>query len=122
MSGTFQLDSELFPKDPLFKRWTRAQVGVAGTGEGIYSNFWSITLNFGILDMASEVPYFENKWLSGGLHTAVLPHPQTGVLTGFTGTNIRDFSYELNDIDSNSWATNPTLTIDHISLSATGTV
>ena len=121
MSGTFQIDSQLFPKDPLFKRWERQEVARSGVGETIYSDFWQLTLNFGMLAMTGEVDFFEGRWLAGGLHNVVLPHPKTGVLTGFSGTNIQEFAYELIDVESNTWANNPTLILDHISLSATGT-
>lgn len=122
MSGTFKIDGSLFPKDPLAKRWTRQSIARGGTGEAIYSAFWQIELSFGTLSVSDEVSFFEGKWIDGGLHSVVLPHPKTGVLTGFTGCNISDFSYEFNDIDSNTWAEGARLVIDHINLSATGTV
>lgn len=122
MSGTFQLDSELFPKDPLTKRWTRQPIAAGGTGETIYSEFWRCEMSFGILEVPTEVSFFEGKWFADTLHTVVLPHPKTGSLTGFTGVNIQDFSYEFNDIESNNWAATARLSLTHINLSATGTV
>ena len=120
MSGTYQLDGELFPQNPIAKRWSRQPIAVAGAGETIYSAFWQIELSFGILDTTTDVPFFEGKWLGGGLHTAVLPHPETAQLVQFTGTNIQDFSYELNDVDSDGWAEGGRLIINHINLGATG--
>lgn len=122
MSGTFQLDGTLFPKDPLIKRWTRQRIAASGVGEPIYTAFWQIEMTFGLLDAADEVSYFEDKWLTGGLYTAVLPHPKTGQLVGFTGVAISDFTYEFNDFDSNAWAEGSQLTLTHINLSATGSV
>lgn len=122
MSGTYQLDGNLFTKNPLAKRWQRQQVARSGVGESIYSDFWQIELSFGILSVADDIPFFEAQWFAGGLHTAVLPHPETGNLTGFTGVNIAEFGYEFNDVEADSWADGGRLLLDHISLSATGTV
>jgi hypothetical protein len=122
MSGTYQLDGSLFTKNPLAKRWQRQQIARSGVGESIYSDFWQIELSFGILSVADDIPFFEARWFAGGLHTAVLPHPETGNLTGFTGVNIAEFNYEFNDVEADSWADGGRLLLDHISLSATGTV
>ena len=121
MSGTYRIDSSLFPRNPIGKRWTRQQVAVSGVGEAIYSDFWQVELSFGALETDPDIAFFEGKWLVGGLHNATLPHPKTGVLTTFTGTNIRDFSYDFTDVDSDGWADGARMVIDHISLSATGT-
>lgn len=96
-------------------------MAVGGAGENIYSAFWQVELNFGILS-ASESAFFEGRWLAGGLHTAILPHPKTGALVGFTGVNVQDYTAEFNDVDSNGWVNNPTLVLTHINLAATGTV
>lgn len=122
MSGTYKLDGSLFTKNPIAKRWQRQQIAVGGTGQGIYSAFWQIELTFSILSLA-DVTFFENLWLGGGLHTAVLPHPKTGALTGFTGVNIQSFDYSFNDVDGDQWTEDsPSLVLNHISLSATGSV
>lgn len=122
MSGTYRIDGELFPQNPIAKRWQRQSVAVGGVGETIYSDFWQVELSFGTLESNPDIAFFENKWLSGGLHSAVLPHPRTGELVGFTGVNIQEFNHEFNDIDSDSWAESGRLVLNHISLSATGTV
>lgn len=121
MSGTYKLDGTLFPKNPISKRWTRQVIDTTGVGESIYSDFWQIELTFGALKVADEMSFLENAWLTGGLHTAVLPHPVTGHLTGFTGTNIQDVSFEFTDVDSDYWAEGGRALLNHISLSATGT-
>lgn len=121
MSGTYQLDAQLFPKNPLTKRWQRQPVATSGVGEPIYSDFWQIEMNFGTLETQDEAGFFETRWLAGGLHSAVLPHPQTGQLTGFTGVAIQDFTYELTDVERDFWADGGLLVLGHISLSATGT-
>jgi len=119
----YKLDGIDFPKDPLTKRWSRQQVATGGAGEPIYTAFWQIELAFPILSVDDEVSFFEAAWLSGGLHTAVLPHPKTGSMTGFTGVAIVDFSYELSDVDSDGWTeSGPRLRLGHINLGATGTV
>lgn len=123
MSGTYQIDNTLFPKNPLTKRWQRQQIATSGVANSIYSDFWQINMTFGTLKTSDEVSFFENLWLTGGLHTAILPHPKTGALTGFTGVNIADFAYSFNDVERDSWAeAGATLLLNHISLSATGTV
>jgi hypothetical protein len=122
MSGTYKLDGQLFSKNPIAKRWQRQRVATSGVGESIYSNFWRIELSFGALETNPDVAYFEDRFLAGGLHTAILPHPKTGELTGFTGVNIADFNYEFTDVDSDGWGEGGRMILDHISLSATGTV
>lgn len=122
MSGTYKIDNDLFTQNPISKRWTRQQVAVSGVGEAIYSDFWQVELSFGALETDPDINFFEGKWLAGGLHNVTLPHPRTGVLTSFTGANLRDFSYEFTDVDSDGWADGARMVIDHISLSATGTV
>jgi hypothetical protein len=122
MSGSYKLDGSLFSQNPIAKRWSRQQVARSGVGESIYSSFWQIELSFSSLETDPDIAYFENLWLTGGLHTAVLPHPKTGHLTGFTGVNIADFSYEFTDVDSDGWGEGARLLLDHISLSATGSV
>lgn len=122
MSGTYKIDGILFPKNPIAKRWTRQQIATSGVGESIYTDFWSVELSFGALEVASEMSFLETIWLTTGLHTAVLPHPVTGQLVGFTGVNIADVSFEFTDIDSDYWADGGRCLLNHISLSATGTV
>lgn len=121
MSGTYKLDGVLFPKNPIVKRWTRQQIDTTGVGESIYSDFWQIELTFGALVVANEMSFLESRWLTGGLHTATLPHPVTGQLVGFTGVNIADVSFEFTDVDSDYWADGGRALLNHISLSATGT-
>lgn len=122
MSGTYKLDGNLFTENPIAKRWSRQPIDTTGVGEAIYSDFWQLELSFGALKVVDEMSFFMTRWLAGGLHTAVLPHPATGHLTGFTGTNIQDVSFEFTDIDSDYWADGGRVILNHISLSATGTV
>lgn len=118
----YKLDGTDFPTDPIAKRWQRQQIATKGVGEPIYSAFWSIELSFPILETETDVNYFEGKWLAGGLHSATLPHPKTGIMTTFTGTAIQNFEYELMDVDNDSYAANGRLVLSHINLGATGTV
>ena len=121
MSGTYKIDGILFPQNPIAKRWQRQPIDTRGVGETIYSDFWQIELSFGALEVADEMSFLETRWLTGGLHTAVLPHPQTGQLVSFTGVNIQDVSFEFTDVDSDYWADGGRALLNHISLSATGT-
>lgn len=120
--NTYKLDGTNFSRNPLTKSWRRTQLAVHGTNEPIFTDFWQIEMSFGWLTSASEMNFFEDAFLDGGPHTALLPHPQTGVLTGFTGVFIDEFSYEFNDIERNAYAVGARLVLGHISLSATGTV
>jgi hypothetical protein len=122
MSGTYKLDGSLFERNPLTKTWTRQQVGVHGTNEPIFTDFWRLDMSFGWLESATEMNFFEDAFLGGGEHTAQLPHPQTGNLTGFTGLYIAEFSYDFNEYERNKYAVGARLVLEHISLSATGTV
>jgi len=84
-----------------------------------------LELDFPTLNTSAEgeeTSFFYDKWIAGGLHTALLPHPRTAMLTGFTGINIVEWAFEIDDIDSNDWARGPRLVLDRISMSATGSV
>jgi hypothetical protein len=109
VSGTFQLDSELFPKDPLTKRWTRERTAVSSVGEGIFLDFWRLECRFGTLDTQGESDFFMNKFLASGLHSAVLPHPEDGSLQTFTGVAIADYNFTFGDVDRDAFALNPVL-------------
>lgn len=122
MSGTYKLDGALFERNPLTKTWARQQIAMHGSNEPIFADFWQLDMSFGWLESATEMNFFEDAFLDGGEHTAQLPHPQTGQLVGFTGVFIADFTFEFNDIDRNKYAVGARLVLEHISLSATGTV
>ncbi len=121
MAIRYQLDSTDFTKDPLNKRWSRQSIATSGVGEPLYSDFWQVELSWGNMAIG-DVAFFEGRWLAGGLHTAKLPHPKTGVMTGFTGVAILDVGYEFLDADSDGWAGGVRMQLGHINLAATGTV
>ena len=120
-TGTFKLDGEFFPTDPIAKRWGRDDVASSGVGESVYAAFWRLELSFPLLE-SDQLAFFHDRWTAGGLHTAVLPHPRTGQLVGFTGVNIQDWAFEFNDVEQNKWGEGPRLVLGHISMSATGSV
>ncbi len=122
MSGTYKLDGSLFERNPLTKNWSRQQVAIHGSNEPIFTDFWQLDMSFGWLLSATEMNFFEDAFLDGGEHTAQLPHPQTGQLTGFTGVFIGDFGSEFNELERNTYSVGARLVLEHISLSATGTV
>lgn len=122
MSGTYKLDGQLFSQNPLTKNWTRQAVNVHGTNEPIFAAFWRLEMSFSWLTSSSEMNFFENAFLDGGEHTAQLSHPLTGALVGFTGVYIAEFSYEFNEYERNNYSVAGRLVLEHISLSATGTV
>lgn len=114
MSGTFSLDSQLFPKDPLTKRWVRDRVATQSTAEGVYVDLWRLEMSFGTLATVGESDFFMAKFLASGLHNAVLPHPEDGSLQSFTGVAISDYSFSFGDVDHDAYALNPRLILSAI--------
>jgi len=121
MSGTFEMDNLQFPLDPLAKRWRRQEAGRSGEGEPIFSDFWTLEMDFGVLEATGDFDFFFDRFTAGGLHTAILPHPRSGELVGFTGIAFVSLETEYNDVDANSWVEGTRVVLDRISLSATGT-
>lgn len=121
MSGTFEMDNLQFPKDPLSKRWRRQEVAVGGEAESIFAAFYVLEMDFGTLEASADHAFFFDRFTAGGLHTAILPHPRDGNLTGFTGVNFKSLETEYTDVDANFWVEGTRVVLDHISLSATGT-
>ncbi|GAG01430.1 unnamed protein product, partial [marine sediment metagenome] len=115
MAIRYKLDGFDFTKDPLSKRWARQSIATTGVGEPLYSDFWLVELSWGNMEIA-DVSFFEGRWLAGGLHTAVLPHPETGIMTGFTGVAILDVNYEYQDVDEDNWAGGVRMQLGHINL------
>lgn len=114
MSGVFRLDGELFPRDPIQKNWVRLPVARFGNNLPVFSPFWQLELSFGILDTATDVTFFETKFQATGLHVLIAPHPETGILTTFSGVAIRNFTHSFNDVEKNSWNVNNRLTLARI--------
>lgn len=121
MSGSYKLGGALFPRNPLTKTWTPDMVGRRGTREPIFSDIWRLELQFSTLQTAGEHDWFMSRFITGGLYTAVLPHPTTGQLTGFTGVSIESYQGPFFDVDSDGWAENPRLMLG-VDLRATGSV
>lgn len=127
MSGTYQISVpnsavlELFPKNPLTKRWDAQQVATRGQRSPIFSAVYNLEMSFGILETQGQHSFFESRYIAGGLYNAILPHPITGNLTGFTGVAILDYSAEFNDIDRDSYAEGARMGLS-VNLFATGTV
>lgn len=125
MSGTYQLSQansstmELFPQNPIAKRWSANRVATGGTREPIFSGFWMVELSFSTLEVQGESDFFESRFIAGGLYNAILPHPITGQLVGFTGTSIEEASFEFNDVDRDFWA-DGTRVVLGVNLQATG--
>lgn len=121
MSGTYQLGGALFPRNPIGKTWTADVIGRRGTREPILSSVWRLEMQFSFLETTGEHDFFMSRFIAGGLYNAVLPHPTTAQLTGFTGVAIENYRGPFMDVDSDGWAENPTLTLS-VDLQATGTV
>lgn len=65
--------------------------------------------------------FFESRYVNGGLYNALLPHPVTGALVGFTGVAIDAFEYSFNDVERDSWVNSYRLSL-RVNLFATGSV
>jgi len=118
MSGTYQIDGDLFIENPLQKRWTRSSLGVGTFGKPIAAQFWSLDFSFGEMSAGSGTAssYLVAKWLGDGLHSAVLPHPLTGDLALFSGVAIDNVSFTYTDQDRDKWVGNARMKLSHISL------
>lgn len=114
MSGTFQVDGSLFPRDPLTKRWIRDRIATQSTAEGVYIDLWRFEMSFGTLDILNESDFFMGKYLENTLHTFVLPHPEDSSLQTFTGVAISSYTFSFGDVDRDAYALNPRLILSAI--------
>lgn len=117
----YKLDGLSFTCGPTSKRWSQQQIARKGNVEAVFAAFWQLDLTFGDRPV-SDATFFEQRWFAGGLHTISAPHPETGIMTGFTGVAIRDVSYGFTDIDRNTWVDSLSVTFGRIWLGATGSV
>lgn len=115
-TGTFELDSVLFEKDPLTKTWQRQAQAIGGEGESIFAELWSLTMNFGTLHVTGMSGFLMGKFKEDTLHDAKLPHPTTAILTSFTGVAIESYSFSFTNVDRATWAFNPTLVLSGIAV------
>lgn len=118
MSGTYQIDGELFITNPLSKRWQRQSLGHAGSAPPIYTPYWTFEVSFGTLayGSGSAQSFLMDKWLEDGLHGAVLPHPKTGYLSIFSGVSIESVTFDIPEFDRDRWTTGGRMILGHISL------
>lgn len=121
MTTRYKLGGVNFPKDPLTKRWNANRIAAKGNREPVFAAVWQLECSFGTLVVDGENSFFESRFIAGGLYSAILPHPITGNMTGFTGVSIEEASFEFNDIENDRWATNPRVTFG-VDIRATGTV
>lgn len=126
MSGTYQLSQigsstmAQFPSNPLTKTPRLQRVGTTGAGGPIFAAFFQWDFGWGP-GPRSEMTFFESRYINGGLYNALLPHPITGNLTGFTGVAIDNFDYTFNDVERDSWVDGYRLSL-RVNLYATGSV
>lgn len=72
MSGTFQLSQpssstmQIFPEDPLYKRWIPTQVATRGTREPIFAAIWRFECDFGPQPSSDVGSFFERRFIAGG--------------------------------------------------------
>lgn len=126
MSGTYQMSQigsstmAQFPSNPLTKSPRLQRVGTSGAGAPIFAAFFQWEFNWGP-GPRSEMTFFESRYVNGGLYNALLPHPVTGALVGFTGVAIDAFEYSFNDVERDSWVNSYRLSL-RVNLFATGSV
>lgn len=126
MSGTYSIAAigssiqAQFPANPLTKSPRLQRVGTSGAGGPIFAAFFTWDFGWGP-GPRSDVTFFESRYINGGLYNALLPHPITGALVGFTGVAIDDVSYTFNDVERDSWYDSLRVTL-RVNLYATGTV
>lgn len=118
MSGTYQIDGNLFIENPIQKQWQRQNVAVGTLGKPIADTYWSLGFSFSMLRSGSGTASAQlmQLYLDGGLHSAVLPHPATGDLALFSGVSIDNVSFSFTDVDRDRWVGNANMQLGHISL------
>lgn len=120
MSGTFQIDGNLFPSNPLDKTWQAEKVDHKGTREPVFSGVWTLNLSFAITS-TSDAEFFQARFIQDGQrHTAVLPHPITGQLATFTGVYIDEFQGTFDQYDYNAYQSDVNMTL-RVYIGSTGT-
>jgi hypothetical protein len=126
MSGSYQLSAigsstmSLWPSNPLTKTPRLNRLATSGAGAPIFAAFFQWDFGWGP-GPRSDMSYFESRYIAGGLYNAILPHPITGALVGFTGVAIEDVSYTLGEVERDSWYDSLRVTL-RVNLYATGTV
>lgn len=88
MSGTYRIDGNLFPENPISNRWVARELYLAGTGEVVVSSLWEWEGTFAPMS-ESEFDFYMNRWEVGGLHSVVLPEPGDGTLTVYSGVSLK---------------------------------
>ena len=118
MSGTYRIDGQLFRCQPTEKQWQRQQIGMLGTGEPVYSSYWSLSLSFPIMEFGSGSAgnWLMQHWVDDELHSAVLPHPVSGYLTTFSGVAIDGVQLGIMSFDRDKWVESGRMNLSHISL------
>ena len=120
MSGTFEIDGELFPVDPIKKRWSPVRSSTYGTAAPGIQNIRGLTLQFPTMEMNGQSSFFQAKFMQGGLHTIKVVDPHHGGLTTFTGVTIENYQFTIPQNDNQYWAQSPNLSLS-INILATGT-
>lgn len=95
-------------------------MGVRGTREPIFSAIWRFECEFGPSPSSDIGPFFERRFIAGGLYNCMFPHPITSQLVGFTGVSIDESSFDWTDVERNSW-TDGFRIVFGVNLYATGT-
>ena len=111
---------EQFLSNPLTKTPHLQRIATGGQGEPIFGAFFTWDFSWENLPR-SEALFFESRYIAGGLYNAVLPHPRTGVLTGFTGVAIESVDYTVSDVERDTWVESLSMTL-RVNFYATGTV
>jgi hypothetical protein len=118
-TGTFQIDGELFPSNPLEKSWGSESLGNYGTRAPFISGTWNLSLSFAITS-SSDAKFFQTRFIQGDRKAAVLPHPITGELALFTGVYIDQFQGDFDQYDYNNYQTSVNMNL-RVRIGSTGT-
>lgn len=126
MSGSYAISqigsstTALFPDNPISKTPRLQRVGTSGAGAPIFAAFFQWEFSWGPAPKA-DVSFFESRYVNGGLYNALLPHPTTMALVGFTGVAIDEVDYTLNDVERDSWVDSYRVSL-RVNFYATGSV
>lgn len=116
MSGTFQLDGSLFPENPIKTHWIQGKVGIKGTGEPVYINYWQCEMELPYLTSVQK-SYFLQKKFTPGSHVFIATSPLDDSLITVSGCYIA--SFDTANFDVAGYTDQNKLIISHVLLTGT---
>lgn len=90
------LDGQVTEEQPTTLTWSDPRrLGFDGQGAPVYGPYRSCSLGFERLTTTEYHQWFTASE-DGDTHTVVLPHPQSGIMTEYTGVYIQSFAPRMN--------------------------